>query len=164
MRVALAEHDAVIEFLAESHGGQVVRPRGEGDSRFCVFTRATDAVAAAAAIQRALHEAPWPAETPIRIRMAVHTGEADLRDGDYYGSAVNRAARLRGIAHGGQVVLSQATHDLVRDALPDGLSVRDLGDHRLSDLARPERVFQVQAPGVAAAFPALRSLDVLPHN
>src|SRR4029450_271014 len=94
------------ESLTEQHGGQVVRPRGEGDSRFCVFSRATDAVAAAAAMQRALHAHPWPAEAPLRVRMAVHTGEADLRDGDYYGSAVNRCARLRALAHGGQVLLS----------------------------------------------------------
>src|ERR687884_638382 len=106
MRVALSEHDALIEFLTEQYGGQVVRPRGEGDSRFCVFARATDAVAAAAAIQQALHHEPWPAETPLRVRLALHTGEADLRDGDYYGGAVNRCARLRALARGGQVLLS----------------------------------------------------------
>src|SRR5262245_46898208 len=96
MRAALAEHDALIEFLTEQHGGRVVRPRGEGDSRFCVFARATDAVAAAAAIQQALHAEAWPPEAPLRVRLALHTGEADLRDGDYYGGAVNRAARLPG--------------------------------------------------------------------
>src|SRR5215831_19278458 len=115
MRAALVEHDALIEFLTEQHGGRVVRPRGEGDSRFCVFRRATDAVAAAAAIQRALHAEEWPPETPLRVRLALHTGEADLRDGDYYGSAVNRCARLRAIVHGGQAVLSMATEELVRD-------------------------------------------------
>src|SRR4029450_12482722 len=98
MRAALAEHDALIEFLAEQHGGHVVRPRGEGDSRFCVFARATDALAAAAAIQRALHAEPWPTPVPVRVRVALHTGEADLRDGDYYGPAVNRCARLRALA------------------------------------------------------------------
>jgi predicted ATPase/class 3 adenylate cyclase len=164
MRAALAEHDALIEFLAERHGGQVVRPRGEGDSRFCVFARATDALAAAAAIQRALHEAPWPPETPLRVRMALHTGEAGLRDGDYYGSAVNRAARLRGIAHGGQTLVSRATQELVRDDLPGGVALRDLGEHRLRDLFRPERVFQLGVPGVPAAFPPPLSLDARPHN
>src|SRR5688572_19020194 len=83
MREALVQHDAIIEFLAEQHGGRVVRPRGEGDSRFCVFARATDAAAAAAAIQRALHDEAWPTPRPIRVRMALHTGEADLREGDY---------------------------------------------------------------------------------
>src|SRR5262249_38017129 len=164
MRAALAEHDALIEFLTARRGGRVVGPRGEGASRFCVFPRATDAVAAAAAIQRALHAEPWPPEAPLMVRLALHTGEADLRDGDYYGGAVNRAARLRAVAHGGQVLLSQATHDLVRDALPAGAALPDLGAHRLSDLARPEQVYQVQAPGAPAAFPPLRSLDALPHN
>src|SRR5438132_1937827 len=102
MRAALIQHDAKIEFLAEQQRGQVVRPRGEGDSRFCVFARASDAVTAAAAIQQAFHEEAWPTPAPIRVRIALHTGEADLRAGDYYGSVVNRCARLRAIAHGGQ--------------------------------------------------------------
>jgi len=110
MRAALAEHDALIEVLVEQHGGRVVRPRGEGDTRFCVFTRATDALATAAAIQQALHQQDWPAGKPLRVRLALHTGEADLREGGYYGSAVNRAARLRAIAHGGQ-----STYDLRRE-------------------------------------------------
>src|SRR5262245_46672812 len=90
MRAALVQHDAIVERLTEQHRGQVVRPRGEGDSRFCVFARASDAGAAAIAIQRALHAEPWPTPTPIRVRMALHTGESDLRAGDYYGTAVNR--------------------------------------------------------------------------
>src|SRR5262245_21567660 len=164
MRAALVEHDALIEFLTAQHGGRVVRPRGEGDSRFGVFRRATEAVAAAAAIQGALHAEAWPSEAPLRVRLALHTGEADLRAGDYYGSAVNRCTRLRAIAHGGQALLSQATYDLVRDALLAGVAVRNLGAHRLSDLARPERVFQLLAPGAAVDFPPLRSLDSLPNN
>src|ERR687886_534720 len=114
MRVALARHDQLIEHLVEEHQGVIVRPRGEGDSRFAVFARASDAVAAAAAIQQALHEEPWPAETPLRVRMALHTGEADLRAGDYYGAAVNRCARLRAVAHGGQILLSALSQGLVR--------------------------------------------------
>jgi hypothetical protein len=98
------------------------------------------------------------------VRVALHTGEADLRDGDYYGGAVNRAARLRAIAHGGQALLSLPTEELVRDTLPAGVTLRDLGEHRLSDLARPERVFQVLVDGAPAAFPPLRSLDTMPHN
>src|SRR5262245_32047558 len=111
MREALVQHDAIVEFLTEQHHGQVVRPRGEGDSRFCVFARATDAVAAADAIQRALHEEAWPTPEPLRVRVALHTGEAELREGDYYGAAVNRCARLRAIAHGGQTLLSVATQE-----------------------------------------------------
>src|ERR671938_812079 len=85
MRIALARHDQVIESLVEQHQGVVVRPRGEGDSRFAVFPRASDAVAAAAAIQQALHEERWPPETPLGVRMALHTGEADLQDQQYHG-------------------------------------------------------------------------------
>src|SRR5919206_2773473 len=109
MRQALVRHDALVETVVVEHGGVVVRPRGEGDSRFAVFPRATEAVAAAAALQQALHAEPWPTSTPFRVRMALHTGEADLRDGDYYGTAVNRCARLRAAGHGGQILLSLAT-------------------------------------------------------
>jgi predicted ATPase/class 3 adenylate cyclase len=164
MRVALARHDALIEGAVAGHEGTVVRPRGEGDSRFAVFARATDAVAAAAAIQGALHAEPWPPEAPLRVRLALHTGEADLRDGDYYGTAVNRAARLRGVAHGGQTLLSQAAFGQVRDALPPAVVAHDLGEHRLSDLARPERVYQLVHPDLPAEFPPLRSLDAWPNN
>jgi predicted ATPase/class 3 adenylate cyclase len=164
MRQALARHDALIEAAVEQHGGAVVRPRGEGDSRFAVFARASDAVAAAAAIQQALHTEVWPTPAPLRVRVAMHTGEADLRDGDYYGSAINRCARLRAIAHGGQTLLSQATYDLVRDDLPSGLSLRDLGEHCLADLQRPEQVYQLIALRMPVDFPALRSLESRPNN
>src|SRR5919199_2407006 len=105
-RLALMRHDALVEQIVAQHAGSVVRPRGEGDSRFAVFARASDAVAAAATLQQALHAEPWPTSTPLRVRMGVHTGEADLRAGDYYGTAVNRCARLRAVAHGGQTLLS----------------------------------------------------------
>ena len=109
MRQALTRHDAIIEGEVAQYAGVVVRPRGEGDSRFAVFARATDAVAAAAAIRQALWSEPWPTDAPLRVRLALHTGEADLREGDYYGAAVNRCARLRAVAHGGQTLLTQAT-------------------------------------------------------
>src|SRR5206468_9087351 len=127
----------------------------EGDSRFAVFPRATDAVTAAAAMQQALYSEPWPAAITLHVRLALHTGEADLREGDYYGSAVNRCARLRAVAHGGQSLISNATQQLVRDALPEGVALHDLGEHRLKDLQRPEHVFQVTAPGLPADFPPL---------
>ena len=114
MALALARHDELVEQAVGRHGGALVRPRGEGDSRFAVFARASDAVAAAAEVQRVLHTEPWPTPTPLRVRMALHTGEADLRAGDYYGAAVNRCARLRSAAHGGQTLLSAVTHGLVR--------------------------------------------------
>src|SRR5919202_2211372 len=157
MRHALGRHDALVEQLVAAQQGQVVRPRGEGDSRFAVFARATDAVAAAVALQQALHAEPWPTPTTLRVRMALHTGEADLRDGDYYGTAVNRCARLRGVAHGGQTLLSAATQELVRDHLPEGVDLRDLGQHRLADLTRPEHIFQLICPDLPANFPPLRT-------
>src|ERR687885_500475 len=123
-RAALARHDALVEQIVAAHDGAVVRPRGEGDSRFAVFARATDAVAAAAALQQALYAEPWFTPLPLRARMALHTGEADLRDGDYYGTGVNRCARLRAAAHGGQTVLSQATYDLVREHPLAGIELR----------------------------------------
>ena len=164
MRQALARHDAIIEGEVEGHGGLVVRPRGEGDSRFAVFARATDAIAAAAAIQWALHAERWVTSTPLRVRLALHTGEADLREGDYYGSAVNRCARLRAVAHGGQTLLSQATADLVREALPAGASLRDLGERRLADLNRAEPVYQLLLADLPADFPPLQSLGAWPNN
>src|SRR6188508_920510 len=146
MRVALARHDALFEDAVTRHDGVHIRPRGEGDSRFAVFASAPDAVAAAIAIQRAFAVEPWPTPRPVQVRIGLHTGEAELRDGDYYGSAVNRCARLRGIGHGGQILLSEATAALVRDALPARATLDDLGTHRLKDLTRPERVFQLATP------------------
>src|SRR5262249_9593664 len=145
-RRALARHDAIIEGYVVQHSGMVVRPRGEGDSRFAVFARATDAVAAACAIQQALYAEAWPTPTPLRVRMALHTGEADVWEGDYYGSAVNRCARLRGIAHGGQTLISLATMALARDGLSNGVTLEDLGQHYLKGLSHPEHVFQLVIP------------------
>ncbi len=161
---ALARHDALVEQAVAGNSGQLVRPRGEGDSRFAVFARATDAVTAARDIQCALAAEHWPTPQPLRVRIALHTGEADWREGDYYGSEVNRCARLRAVAHGGQVLLSQATFILVRDALPSGVGIRDLGEHRLKDLQRPEHVFQIVLSTLPSDFPPLQSLDLLPNN
>jgi predicted ATPase/class 3 adenylate cyclase len=158
----LKRHDELIESIVAAHEGVVVRPRGEGDSRFCVFGRATDGVAAAAAIQLALSNEPW--SVPLSVRIAVHSGEAEFRDGDYFGAAVNRCARLRAVAHGGQVLLSAATEELIGGALPDGCSVSDLGLHRLRDLSAPLRVFQLRHAGLRAEFPPLSSLDAMSNN
>jgi predicted ATPase/class 3 adenylate cyclase len=164
MRIALARHDALLTAGIEAHGGVVVKSRGEGDSVFAVFSRASDAMAAAADLQRALHAEAWPTRTPLRVRMALHTGEAELRDGDYFGSAVNRCARLRAAGHGGQVLLSQPTSELVREALPIGTSLLDLGEYRLKDLVRSERIFQLADRDLPGEFPPLRSLDACLHN
>jgi class 3 adenylate cyclase len=155
MGVALARHDLLIEQLVAEHGGQVVRPRGEGDSRFAVFARASDAVAAACAIQVALLQEPWRLEKPLRVRIAVHTGEADLRLGDYYGPAVNHCARLRAVAHGGQVLVSAVTADLVREGLAPELTLRDMGEHELKDVERSEHIWQAVHPQLPTEFPPL---------
>ncbi len=158
MGPAMARHDELVEAAVRGAGGLLVRPRGEGDSRFAVFVAARDAVEAAVRVQRALAAEHWPTPRPVTVRLALHTGEADLRDGDYYGRAVNRCARLRGLGHPGQVLLSQATAALVVDALPAGARLRELGAYALPDLLRPETVFQLCAPGLPDAFPALRSV------
>src|SRR5205807_2380000 len=115
--------------------------------------------------QRALVSEGWPDDITIRVRIAVHTGEAELRDeGNYFGPAITRAARLRAIAHGGQVLVSGPTADLVADRLPAGASLVDLGLHRLKDLGRPERVWALRHPDLPTGFGELRSLDALPNN
>jgi predicted ATPase/class 3 adenylate cyclase len=164
MRHALALHDSIAFDRIERHNGIIVKQRGEGDSVFAVFESATDALAAVVELQRALAVQGWPPRAPIRVRAALHTGQAELREDDYAGSAPNRCARLRGIAHGGQVVISQAIRELVGDALPEGVSLRDMGKHRLKDLLQPEHVFQVEHPDLPSEFPPLKSLDVRKHN
>jgi predicted ATPase/class 3 adenylate cyclase/tetratricopeptide (TPR) repeat protein len=157
MAVALSRHDALAKEIAAAHGGTVVRSRGEGDSLFITFEDAGIGVAAATALQLAFSREPWPDGAPLRVRMALHSGIAEIRDGDHYGSVVNRAARLRSIAHPGQILLSEHTRDLVG---PPESAFQPLGEHRLRDLEQPERVFQVLHPDLPSAFPPLLSLNV----
>jgi class 3 adenylate cyclase len=137
MRAAMVRHDALIETTVTQLGGRVVKPRGEGDSRFTVFQRAASAVAAATTIQCLLANEAWDLPAPLRLRIALHTGEVDLRDGDYYGPTVNRCARLRSAAHGGQTLISQATFQQTVAELPEGASLRDLGEHSSGILCSP---------------------------
>jgi class 3 adenylate cyclase len=162
MMEAIRQHDDAIDKAAASHRGIPVRPRGEGDSRFVVFPAASDAVAAAAEMQHRLADIDWATPEPLRVRASLHTGTADLQLGDYYGTAVNRAARLRAIAHGGQTVMSASTFELVRDTMPEGVSAQDIGEQRLRDLTRPERVYQINVDGLDDSFPPLDSLDAVP--
>lgn len=164
MMRALGQHDDVIDQAVDANHGISVKPRGEGDSRFLVFQNATDGVCAARDIQLGLVDVAWPTPAPLLVRIALHTGVADLKSGDYYGSAVNRAARLRALAHGGQTIVSAATSELAKDSLPAGVTLRDLGQHGLKDLTRPEQVFQVDIDGLANAFPPLKSLEATPNN
>lgn len=162
MQDALARHDAIVRGAIESHGGSVVK--GAGDGGFSVFSAVGDALRAGAAVQLGLAAEAWGATGPLRVRVGIHTGEAQCRDGDYFGPVLNRAARLMAVAHGGQIVCSRATADLARDALAGDMKLIDLGEHRLRDLSRPERVFQVDAPGLGSDFSPLRSLDAFPGN
>ncbi len=164
MRLALIRHDAIFDAAVDGHSGVHVRPRGEGDSRFAVFQDAVNAVSAAVEIQIKMASEAWEMPTPLRVRIGLHTGVADLRMGDYYGSAVNRSARLRGLGHGGQSLVSLATKELVQDSLPEGVSLEDLGYHNLKGLARPENVFQLSIEGRSQEFPPLQSLENLPNN
>ena len=164
MRSALARHDALLRQAVEDNHGYVVKTTGDGIH--AAFATAPEALAAVLAAQRVLQAEGWEAQAPLSVRMGLHTGIAESRDGDYYGGVLNRAARLMAAGHGGQALLSAATQELVRDHLPDGARLRDLGRHRLKDLGRPEEVFQLLHPDLPADFPPLRSLDnpALPNN
>ena len=162
MQAALRTHDALMRSAIESHGGYVFKTVGD---EFCaVFTRSRDAIDAALDAQRALRAADFAGVGDLCVRMALHTGEADEREGDYFGPALNRTARLMAIGHGGQILLSGVTNALVQGQLPQPVMLKDLGSHRLRDLAQPEQVFQLGAPDLPDAFPPLRSLEALPNN
>ena len=154
MQPALARHDEIVNAAIGAHGGHVVKTTGDGFH--AAFGTAQDALAAALDAQTALAGEPWGATGPLVVRMGLHTGETQERDGDYYGTAVNRAARVMAVAHGGQILCTRATVEVAGPAVP----MRSLGEHRLRDLGAPEELFQV-GDGV---FPPLRSVDVVPTN
>ena len=162
MQAALARHDELLRRAIEEHGGYVFKT--VGDAFCCAFRTAPDALEAALNTQRRLLSSKWEQTGPLRVRMALHTGAAEERDGDYLGPPLNRVARLLSAAHGSQVLLSLPTQELVRDQLPAGTTLRNLGEHRLKDLFRPERVFQLSAPDLPVEFPPLRTLDVYRNN
>jgi len=162
MRVALAAHDRMLREAFEASGGYVFKTIGDA---FCVaFDTAQQALSAALLAQRALRAATWDGIGELKVRMTLHTGAAEHRDGDYFGQSLNRIARILSSAHGGQVLLSLPTEELVRDLLPAGVQLRALGEHRLRDLARPEHLFQLVTSDLPSQFPALRSLESVPNN
>jgi predicted ATPase/class 3 adenylate cyclase/DNA-binding CsgD family transcriptional regulator len=164
MAIALRRHDEIMRAAIECAGGYVFKTVGDA---FCAaFSTSRAAVEATLSAQQALSDEAWPAAVPLRVRMGVHTGVCEERDGDYFGVVVNRAARLTAVGHGGQVLVSGAAAGLLSGGLPDGVRLRDLGEHRLKDLGRAERVFQVTGRGLAVGFGPLRSLDhpALRHN
>ena len=164
MAKALRRHDEILRGAIDEAGGYVFKTVGDA---FCAaFATPGAALEAALTAQQALNSEPWPTSRPVKVRMGLHTGVTEERDRDYFGPVVNRTARLEAIAHGGQVLLSGTTAELLRGSLDHGVSLRDLGAHRLKDLGRPEQVFQLEAEFLEASFPPLPSLDnpELPNN
>jgi hypothetical protein len=161
----IERHDALIREAVAETGGVLIKSKGEGDSTFSVFEDAGDAVTAAVRLQLAFQRESWPEGGEVRVRAALYTGTAEVRAGDYHGIAPNRGGRLRAIAHGGQTICCHQTKERVTapGRLSADVSLRDLGLHRLRDLARAERVFQILHPELPPAFPPLRSLGVR-HN
>jgi class 3 adenylate cyclase/tetratricopeptide (TPR) repeat protein len=151
MASVIARHHEIVADCVEAHDGRQPRSQGEGDSTLSVFARPTDAVAAALAIQRALRAEPWAEGIELRVRAGLHTGEAEVRGGDYFGAAVSRTARIRALARGSEVLLSQATAQLAADRLPAGADLGHVGRRPLKGLAREEEIFQLRAPGLVDA-------------
>jgi class 3 adenylate cyclase len=156
------EHAAIVrEAVAEGGGVEVST---EGDSFFVAFRSPAAAVRAAVVAQRGLATHDWSPGPPVRVRMGLHTGDGVLGGDNYVGIDVNRSARIAGAAHGGQVIVSDAIRGLVEHALPEGVSLRDLGPHRLRDIAGPEHLYDLVVEGLAADFPPPRTLDARPNN
>ncbi len=171
MKSALAAHDEILRKVIETNHGHVIKTTGDGVH--AVFATVIDAIKSAIDAQYALQNSEVFAKRPdegktsefsLRVRMGLHTGEAELRDGDYYGGTLNRAARIMGVAYGGQLLLSAATAALTREHLPENTSLLDLGEHRLKNLSRPENIFQLNAPDLPSDFPPLQSLNAIPNN
>ncbi len=162
MADALARHDALFAAAIDSHNGKFVKSTGDGG--LAAFGSAAEAVSAALDTQRALKEEVWPSTSPIRVRMGLHTGDSESRDGDMFGTAVNRAARIMAAGHGGQILVSGLTAELTIGELPVNSSFRDLGTHRLKDLTLPEHLLQLVHPDLRSEFPAPLTLDSRPHN
>ncbi|HWC06686.1 MAG TPA: adenylate/guanylate cyclase domain-containing protein, partial [Gemmatimonadota bacterium] len=162
MAAALQRHDEILRTSVESRDGRIFK--NVGDGIFTAFNLAPSAVEAALAGQRSLIDEAWSTPSPLRVRMALHSGQADEREGDYFGPPVNRVARILSAGHGGQILLSQAVERLTSDRFPEGVALRDLGERSLKDLTQPERLFQLVADGLPADFPPLNTLDARPHN
>jgi class 3 adenylate cyclase len=159
MEVALQQHDRLLADVIAEHGGTVVISRGEGDSFFAVFHSAVSAVEAAGVCQLRLGREAWPTGTPLRVRMGLHTGEARVRGGDHVDhSPINRCARVRAAGHGGQVLLTKATSDLVAGYLGGGFGLKELGEFRLRDLAEPELIFQLTHADLPVDFPPIHTV------
>lgn len=164
MNAAMARHHDIVAKAVAAHDGRLPQDQGEGDARFAAFGSAIAAVAAAVDIQRALMAEPWPEPIRLTVRMGIHAGEVIERDANLFGDAVNRCARIRGLAHGGQVLVSATTKELIEGWPPDGVGMLDLGEHRMKDLTAPVRIYQVTHPDLPVEFPPLVSLNRARHN
>jgi len=158
----LERHRQIARAAWAAHDGTEIGT--EGDSFFVVFERAAEAVAAAVATQRGLAAEQWPQDAAVRVRMGMHSGEGLVSGGSYVGLDVHRAARIAGAGHGGQVLVSASTRSLVETALPEGVSLREMGEHRLKDLSRPERIWGLTIEGLPSDFPPLGTLNAVPNN
>jgi predicted ATPase/class 3 adenylate cyclase len=158
----LDRHRAILREVWTAHAG--MEQGTEGDSFFVVFLEASPAVSAAVAAQRALLAEPWPEDAPIRVRMGLHSGAAEQTGESLVGLSINRAARIAAVAHGGQILASGLTRDLLADHPIEGVRLVDLGEHRLKDLSAPVRIIEVLADGLPTEFPPLRTLDARPNN
>ncbi len=161
-RDVLETHHRVLREAFSARGG--VEVSTEGDAFFVVFPTAPEAVAAAVDAQRSIAAAPWPEGAPVKVRIGLHAGEAVLGGDNYLGVDVHRAARIMSAAHGGQIVSSASAQALAERGVPEDITFRDLGEHRLRDLPEPERLYQIVAEGLPERFPALRSVDARPNN
>jgi predicted ATPase/class 3 adenylate cyclase len=165
MEVALQQHDRLLAEVIESHGGTVIHSRGEGDSFFAVFPSAVSAVEAAGACQLQLEREAWPTSATLPVRMGLHTGEVRVRGGDHVDyTPINRCARVKSAAHGGQVLLTKATRDLVRGRMGSGFGLKSLGEFRLRDLAEPELIYQLTHADLPADFAPIRTLAAHTSN
>lgn len=164
MKQALARHDILMHDMALANNGVVFKT--VGDSSYLVFATASSALAAALEIQQSMRSESWLSDCILKVRIALHTGEAEQRDNDYFGPTLNRIARLLSIGHGGQTLLSSVTQELVRDSLPRHAALLHRGEHRLKDLFRPESVYELTSPSLKSDFPPLLSLDnpEMPNN
>jgi class 3 adenylate cyclase len=153
MQLALARHDEIMKNTVSTHGGHVFKMIG--DACCAAFSSALDALEAALAAQKAIFSESWDERSRVRVRMALHTGGVEERDGDYFGPPVNRVVRLLSAGHGGQTLLSRTTREQVESCLPEGISTRDMGERRLKDLKEPERIFQLLDPDLPSEFPPL---------
>ena len=164
MKSALANHDSILKEAVESNHGHIIKTTGDGV--LAVLTTTMDGINTAVAIQREIQTSEFfkNSEVLLRVRMGLHTAEAELREGDYYGQSLNRAARIMSVGHGGQVLLSETTAQVAREHLPAGTTLLDLGEHYLKGLVRPEKICQLVAPDLQKDFPPLNSISTATNN